>query len=188
MSLSYLRNVTFSINSAEDIDIMIAPNFKDTIDNPNAKTRMFRAQKFNSPSGSYRLYELTPSNGGYQFLDPDPGNNQPLTFRYYNNTDTDTANDYAVFVSKNYVFSSKIPPSPPVRTPNYLLPGGGLSLTNINPNSNNNGEETGNDTGRMPNNTKKRRTQMKIKLKTKKWEEGTTEDWKRITVDKNKKP
>ena len=134
VNLTYTRNITFSINSAEDVDIMIAPNFKDSVNNPNAKTRMFRAQKFNSPTGSYRLYELTSSTGGYQFLDPEPGNNVPLTFRYYNNADSDINNDYAVFVSRNYVFSSKIPPSPPICTPNF---GAGPSLINLNPNSSN---------------------------------------------------
>lgn len=137
VSLSFLRNVTFSINSNEDIDIMIAPNFKDSIDNYGAQTRMFRAQKFNSPTGTYRLYELTPSNGGYEFPNPSKltGNNAPLTFRYYNNTDSDINNDYAVFVSRNFVFTSKIPPSPPVCTPNFNLAGGGLSLVNTSPNS-----------------------------------------------------
>jgi len=129
---SKLRNVTFSLTSNNDLDIMVAPNFKDVHENNLIKTRMFRASKFNSPNGPYSLQELTGSNGGYVFPELKPGNNTPLTFRYYN----DGGDDYAVFASKNYIYTSKLPS---ICTPNFNLVGGGLNLVNTSPLSLNKG-------------------------------------------------
>jgi len=133
VSLTYNKNVSFAIDSADNLDIMIAPNFNDSLNNINAKTRIFRAKKFNSAVGTYNLFELTPQNGGYSFETVGPGNNAPLTFRYYNNTDADTTNDYAVFASRNYVFSSKVAASRDCLLNNNLV------VANTNPNSINNG-------------------------------------------------
>ena len=137
-----LKNITFDVNSAEDVDILFAPNFKDSINNIDIKSRMFRARLFNSPSWSNvspTFYELNSSNGGYSFSNPGPGNNTPLTFKYFNNSDTNTSNDYVVFVSRNYVFSSSQPPASPKCVPNFNLVGGGLNLNNIHPSSINKG-------------------------------------------------
>ena len=133
ISLKYGKNVSFAIDSADNLDIMIAPNFTDSINDKNAKTRVFRAKKFNSATGTYNLFELTPSNGGYEFLTVGPGNNAPLTFKYYNNTDANTANDYAVFASRNYVFSSKVAVSKDCALDSSLV------VANTNPNTINNG-------------------------------------------------
>ncbi len=139
VSLSYLKNVSFSVNSGNDVDILIAPNFVDSKNNLSAKSRMFRAEKFNSPTGTHRLFELNETNGGYKFPSLGPGNNAPLTFRYYNNDDANTDNDYAIFVSRNYVLTSKVPPTTPECVPNYNLVAGGLTLINTDPNSINKG-------------------------------------------------
>jgi len=139
ISLTYRKNISFSVTSQDDLDIMISPNFYESELNDTAKARVFRAKNFNAPltTTNFKFSELTnltQNANGYVFDNPGPGNNTPLSFRYFNTTDTNTNNDYAVFVSRNYVFTANIPDSPDC---SFLS--NRLVVANTNPNSLNKG-------------------------------------------------
>lgn len=139
VKLNYTKNISFNITSGDDIDIMVAPNYYESESIPTAETKMFRAKYFNSSDTNmaYQLYELDGTHGGYIFSSPGKGNNVPLTFKYYNTTDNDPTNDLAIFVSRNYVYTSDIPKDSEdcYITLNNDTP----YITNTNPNSINKG-------------------------------------------------
>lgn len=135
-------HVSFAVTSDEDLDIMIAPNFTTTVTSTSATPpKVFRATKFNASPGVafgalVELTNLTAFPGGYRFVNPGDGNNFPITMAYFNTNDgaTNKSNDYAVFVSKNYVYTSGIP-----GTDSCVVNTNNLSIVNTNPNSINNG-------------------------------------------------
>lgn len=139
IGLVYKKNISFSVTSQDDLDIMIAPNYYESEITATAKARIFRAKNFNAPltTTNFKFTELTnltQNPNGFVFDNPGPGNNTPLSFRYFNTADNDSNNDYAVFASRNYVFTAGIPDSP-----DCSFVDNSLIVSNTNPNSVNKG-------------------------------------------------